>query len=216
MTTTKQRTSFTQQPLILVGPRVACRDCHAVFEDLSGHKLCDQCLCEYINGAGELELDDEIDFDAPRHTPTQAKCASITCRVCGLGATVPLDHPALLCLLCLEDLDGTRDRIRARLSAALTALETNQAAWDTLRAASPACDRWEAVEKALIGVAEKRISQATLDQTWAKRKAEGGALAELLTAYETYAHECDRTRAELDRLDSAQTEINAAWLATEI
>jgi hypothetical protein len=140
----------------------------------------------------------------------------ITCRACGLGATVPLDHPALLCPICLEDLDATREHHAARVAAALSAVDANQSAWDATRAASPACDRWEAVQAALIGVAEKRISQAQLDQTWAKRKAEGGALAQLLAVYEAYTHECDRLSAELGRLDRAQKEINAAWLATEV
>jgi hypothetical protein len=71
-----------------------------------------------------------------------------------------------------------------------------------------------AVEHALIGGAEKRIAQQVLDQTWAKRKAEGGALSQLLDAYDAYAREADRIGEELARLDAAQTEINAAWLAT--
>lgn len=40
-------------------PLATCKDCSIHFEDLNGHKLCDGCLCEYINGAGILELDDE-------------------------------------------------------------------------------------------------------------------------------------------------------------
>lgn len=43
--------------LRLTGSVVACRDCSTHFEDLNGHKLCDACLCEHINGAGILELD---------------------------------------------------------------------------------------------------------------------------------------------------------------
>lgn len=139
----------------------------------------------------------------------------ITCRVCGIGATVPLNHAALLCPGCLEDLDATRERVETWLTSALTQLEQTQALWDATRAASPARDHWEAVEKALIGVAEKRIAHATFDQTWAKRKAEGGALARLLDAYDAYARECDRLGGELNRLDAAQTAINTAWLATE-
>jgi type IV pilus biogenesis protein CpaD/CtpE len=138
----------------------------------------------------------------------------ITCRACDRSATVPLDHPALLCLLCLEDLDATRDRVSAWASAALSALDVTQAAWNATRAASPALSRWEAVQAALIGVAEKRVSQTTFDATWAKRKAEGGALAQLLEAYEAYARECDRLGAELARLGLAQDQINTAWLAT--
>ncbi len=99
--------------------------------------------------------------------------------------------------------------------AFLAALKgTRQKRGRTTRAASPAVGRWEAVQAALIGVAEKRITQSVFDTTWAKRKAEGGALAQLLEAYDAYTRECDRLGAELARLDTAQTEINAAWLAT--
>lgn len=203
MTATKQRTSFIQQPM---SPRVACRACHAVFEDLNGHKICDVCLVDRVNGAGELELDDPDDVIN--------RAVRITCRVCGIGAIVPLDWPALLCEPCLTNLDATRERVQAWLSAALVALDANQAHWEATRAASPAQARWETVQAALIGVAEKRVSQAAFDATWAKRKQEGGALSQLLMAYESYARESDRLGAELRRLALAQTEINQAWLAT--
>lgn len=146
--------------------------------------------------------------------PAPAIQGRITCRVCGLGATVPLDHPALLCVPCLSDLDATRDRVQAWLSAALSALSANQAQWDTTKVQSEALGRWWKVQDALIGVAERRITKATLAATWAKRKAEGGPLAELLVAHERYALECDRLSTELARLHTAQVEINAAWLAT--
>lgn len=38
--------------------RTICLDCRVPFEDLSGHQLCDGCLVEYVNGAGELEYDE--------------------------------------------------------------------------------------------------------------------------------------------------------------
>lgn len=84
-----------QQPLIPTAPRVACRDCH---------KLCDGCLVEYINGAGELELDDEIEWARPA---TRAAGARITCAVCGMPARGPLDRCAELCPACLTDLEAT-------------------------------------------------------------------------------------------------------------
>jgi len=37
---------------------IPCLDCGVTFEDLSGHQLCDGCLVEYVNGAGELEYDE--------------------------------------------------------------------------------------------------------------------------------------------------------------
>jgi hypothetical protein len=160
-----------QLALIPSGSRVACRDCRVVFEDLNGHKLCDQCLCDHINGAGELELDnDEIDWETPRSTPQ----AHITCRVCDRPATVPLDHPALLCNDCLSPLDATRQRVADWLTSALRRLDENKAQWEADVAASPAADRWPAIQGALIAVAERRATQAALDATWAKRKGEGG------------------------------------------
>jgi len=167
-------------------------------------------------GSIALDLDEDDIFARPpraaRHQ--QARRASITCRVCGLVANVPLDHPALLCPGCLEDLDATRDRVADWLGKALARLDQVKVVWEAERAASPAADRWPAIQAALIAVAEKRARQEDLDRTWAKRKAEGGALAQLLNAYEAYARECDRLSAELERLSVAQTEINAAWLAT--
>ena len=142
--------------------------------------------------------------------------ARITCRVCGAQATVGLDRPALLCPLCLSDIDATRARHAAQFQAALMALDANQAQWNARRLASPAQARWEDVQAALIGVAEKRVAQRTFDATWTKRKAEPSALAQLLLAYEEYARECDRLSEELARLDAAQREINAAWLTTEV
>lgn len=146
----------------------------------------------------------------------QAKTVSITCRACGLGANVPLDHVALLCRECVADLDATRTRHATQLSAALTALDANQQEWDTERATSSVQNRWEAVQAALIGVAERRVEKVVFERTWQKRLAEGGDLAQLLLAYERYVLECDRLGAELSRLHAAQREINAAWLATDV
>lgn len=148
-------------------------------------------------------------FIAPE--PIQGR---ITCRVCDRSTLVPLDHPALLCMECLEDLEGTRIYVQKWRAAALAGLDEAKAIFDDLVAHNPVQSRWEAVQAALIGVAERRVPKATFDATWAKRKAEGGDLAALLLAYEAYARECDRLSAELTRLGVAQTEINQVWLAT--
>lgn len=145
-----------------------------------------------------------------------ATAARITCRVCGAQASVPLDHPALLCALCLSDLDATRDRVAGWRTAALERLGQVQHVWEAERNTSAALAQWGKVQAALIAVAEKRATQAQLDATWAKRKAEGGALAQLLLAYEAYARECDRIAEELERLHQAQTQINTAHIATEV
>lgn len=113
----------------------------------------------------------------------------------------------------MEDLEATRTRVQTWLEAALAQLEENQALWNDTKAGSV---HWPAIQAALIAVAEKRARQEDLDRTWAKRKAEGGALGRLLDAYEAYAHEADRLATELERLSRAQAEINTAFLATEI
>ena len=155
-------------------------------------------------GSAALGLEEEDIFARPPRAAQrqEAKTAHITCRVCDRPATVPLDHPALLCPGCLEDLDATRARVQAWLSAALAQLDANQAQWQATLVASPAQARWDAVQGAMIGVAEKRVAQSTFDRTWAKRKTEGGTLAQLLGDYEAYARECDRLSAELARLAS--------------
>jgi hypothetical protein len=174
----------------------ACVSCGASFQTCGKGKRCSGCL---LQGSAE---------------PIQP--AHITCRVCDRPATVPLDHPALLCPLCLIDLDATRARVAGWLAAALERLDANEQAWQATKSASAALDRWPAIQGALIAVAEKRVTSQALDATWQKRKAEGGALAQLLEAHEAYARECDRLNTELERLHRAQAEINAAYLATEI
>lgn len=173
----------------------SCEVCNTSFQTCGRGKRCSACLV----GPGVSSGD-----------------AHITCRVCDRPATVPLDHPALLCQGCLGDLEGTRERVAEWLAAALTALSANEQGWRATLAASPAQTAWERVQAAMIGVAEKRVEKATFDRTWQKRLAEGGALGALLEAYEVYAREADRLEVELARLSRAQAEINAAWLANDI
>jgi len=164
-----------------------------------------------------LEEDDDLFARPPRAVARQqAKQAHITCRVCGRPAAVALDHSALLCPECIGDLDTTRDRVASWLGATLVRLEQAKVVWEAERDASPAKEKWDRVQDAMIGVAEKRITQYQFDTTWAKRKAEGGPLSALLLAYESYARECDQISEELAQLHAAQAEINAAWMATEI
>lgn len=172
---------------------------------------------ETLTVAGAFDDENDLFTRPPRAVARQqAKQAHITCRVCDRPATVPLDHPALLCNECLENLDQTRIHVQKWLASVLAGLDEAKATFDELVMRSPAAARWQAVQAALIGVAEKRVEQHVFDATWQKRKAEGGPLAQLLLAYEGYAQECDRLGEELDRLDKAQTEINAAWLQTEL
>lgn len=137
--------------MIPVAPRIACRDCHKVFEDLKGHRLCDVCLVEYINGAGELELDDEIDWERTQ-APRVVEGQRITCAVCGRPSKGPLDRRATLCLVCLDDLQATwqhlqrrADSVRDQKFAALKAWRSAMAAADAsahARYAATVSARW--------------------------------------------------------------------------
>lgn len=148
--------------------------------------------------------------------PPSRPSGHITCRVCDKPATVPIDHPALLCAFCLDDLNITRAHVAACVEAVLMRLDQAKAEWTEMLDFSPARDRWEKVQAAMIGVAEGRVSKDVLAHTWAKRKAEGGPLAVLLLAYERYARDTDQCAAELDKWAVAQDEINAAWMAKEV
>lgn len=173
---------------------------------------------ETLTHAGAFDTDDDDIFARPPRAVLrqEAKQARITCRVCEAKATVEVTHPALLCPNCLENLDATRDRLATWLSSALARLDANQAQWQADITASPAGEKWPTIQAALIAVAEKRATQAQLDQTWQKRKAEGGALARLLKNYELYCSVCDQLSEELNKIYAAQREINTAFLAEEI
>lgn len=175
----------------------ACIVCGATFQTCGKGQHCSGCL---VKRAG---------------APAAENASRITCRVCGATATVPLDHPALLCPNCMENLDATRDRVAAWLESALRRLDENKGTWEADLANHPAADKWPAIQGALIAVAERRATQAQLDQTWQKRKAEGGALGRLLLAYELYAATADQIGDELNKIYAAQQQINTAWLSTE-
>ncbi len=48
-------------PIAPAAPLTSCRSCRIKFEDVNGNALCDSCLVDRVNGAGELELDDPDD-----------------------------------------------------------------------------------------------------------------------------------------------------------
>lgn len=58
---------------LLVG--ATCRSCGVAFFDTSGKRLCDECLVERVNGAGELEDDDPDDVinQVPRWASEDAR-----------------------------------------------------------------------------------------------------------------------------------------------
>lgn len=142
--------------------------------------------------------------------------AHILCAVCLRPAQIPVARDGRLCDLCHEDLDKSREHVAQCTTDVLAQIDANELAWQHMLHTSPAAERWAKVQAAMIGVAERRIDQAAFDRQWAARKAEGGALAELLLAYEAFAETCDRIQARLKELHRATEEINAAWLSLEV
>lgn len=140
----------------------------------------------------------------------------ITCRVCGKRAQVGAFHPALLCPLCLDDLDATAAHIHTCLEAVWARWDAATEQWQAQVAASPAARRWPAVEAAMVGVGLGQVSARTFDELWTKRKAEGGDFAALLVAFEAHKAELDGMGQELERWNRARDEVNAAVLNTPL
>ena len=140
----------------------------------------------------------------------------ITCRVCGKRAQVSAFHPALLCPICLIDLDATAAHVHTCLEAVWARWDEATERWMVQVAASGMADRWAKVEAAMIGVGLGQVSARAFDDVWAKRKAEGGDFAALLVAFEAHKAELDRMSQELERWNRARDEINAAVLNAPI
>jgi hypothetical protein len=100
--------------------------------------------------------------------------------------------------------------VQAWIEAAVKQLDEAKAAWEVKLKWSPSQPRWAAVAAALAQVADGELDRAVLESRWRITKQQGGAMAELLTAYEVYTAETDRIGAELKRLELAQKEIEAA------
>lgn len=145
--------------------------------------------------------------EAPPTSP-----AHITCRVCEKPARVPVDHPALLCALCLIDLDATAAHIQECLRAIWARWDEATERWQAQVAASGHADRWAKVEAAMIGVGLGQVSARAFDEVWAKRKAEGGPFGALLEAWGLHKVELDAMSQELERWNKARDEVNQATL----
>lgn len=158
-----------------------------------------------------IAIDQQSPLWSDVRTQQQERPTRITCRVCDKPATIPADHPALLCPLCLENLERTTAHVQTCAEHVIIKLDAIGAAW---KAREKPAD-WAKVEAAMVAVAEKRMKRAVFHQAWQQRKAEGGALGATITAYEAYARECDALGAELDRWARAMDEINQAWLNLE-
>lgn len=174
---------------------VTCRACGAVFVDLSNKRLCDVCLVDRVNGAGELELDDPDDIinqTAPLRIP---ELCAIVCVVCNLPIKIPIDAPARLCHACSADLVMTRNHVEMALAGARANHERAVDDWATaLAAADPATlARWD---KAESYIKSGREGDAAFRATWERERATETPLGAILRAYERYTA-AERATTEL-------------------
>lgn len=193
---------------------VKCRACDAKFEDINGKGLCDPCLVERINGAGELELDDPDDVinqpqphicDDCGHAfltalPERGRCvaciakrlgirqANITCRVHHLPAPSNAQG-LLLCQDCLDNLDSAAAHI-AELR------ETTSEAWaDYLISLDAATfEWWEKMENLKKTNPKAWAGKATLASA---RGGRGAAVVQAWQAKEDALTRCDQAAHEI-------------------
>lgn len=158
--------------------KTTCRSCGTSFQDLNGLQLCDDCMVDRVNGAGELELDDPddvINWDTPRSVI--ARTARRQCRVCDTPYTVALDYDGPpLCEPCRADIPATKARVLAWLGGVLAEMDAALAAADAVATAH--APLWEK-----LNVAIGTLSEAELRTRWKARMADP-RWRTLLAAYE--------------------------------
>ena len=156
-----------------------------------------------------IPADDDLFPEPPAAAPDPF--TRTRCYVCERGY-VAVDAPARLCPLCLEALEATRTLVIGCIDAVLVRMDVARNAWDARCAGN---EGWQRVAAAMARIGNG-VTQAQFDAQWAKRKAEGGELGALLSAYEAFAVVIDQAAAELQRWHRAQAEVNAAWMATDV
>lgn len=149
-------------------------------------------------------------FDEPRPAaPTPAECW-ITCRVCERKQKVGIDNPALLCEGCRVDLAATRTHVEETLAL----VETRwQAAVEDFDARGAGSAEWEKVCAANVKVAAGEMDAKLFTIAWARAKARGGALSEILLAKESLDALSDEVQARREWAARAIAEIEAAQSA---
>lgn len=190
-------------PLVEDAPRVACRECGVIFEDLSGHQLCDACLVEYINGAGELELDDDDLFSRPPRAVARQLATPdrrFACVVCALRAN------ALVCKECALDATASRQRVQAQLTALLARMDDEVEAFEVQAQASA---EWRAIQAAQVKVDAGEMPLADFAARGAERKAQGGGWQVIIEAAEARDQALIPLAAERDRLEKALLALGA-------
>jgi hypothetical protein len=155
-------------------------------------------------------IDDDIFARPPRSALRREQpTGRITCRVCDRPATVPLNHPALLCLECMGDLAATEARVRGWLNSLLALMDATIATWEVVRAAH--LDKWRRIEDGLAMLAQGQVTEAQFNERWkARYYGADPAWREVMKAYEEKEVACAGYGVERDRLELALREIEAA------
>jgi hypothetical protein len=128
--------------------------------------------------------------------------ARITCRVCGLPATVPVSAPALLCNPCRSDSAMTRLHVETILATCETRWQAAYEAWEV--AVAPHTERWLKIEEARLAT-EPEVFLVR----WNKTKALGGDFAALLVQREAFDELSDELNGRREWAAKALEEIDA-------
>ena len=150
-----------------------------------------------------LDIEEDIFARPPRRVAKNGTfTARITCRVCGLPATVDINNAGLLCAPCRADLEMTK----AHIASVMQASEARwKAAVETFEELAAQEGRWEQIARA-----RHTAEPALFAEAWRRRKAEGGTLAALLLASEALDAISEELTTRRAWAFSALEEIDAA------
>lgn len=147
-------------------------------------------------------FDDDDLFSRPPRTarkPPLMPVVRITCRVCGMRSEVTIDNEALLCQPCRVDPIATRLHVEQTLATVERRWQTAVEAFDIQAEGVP---QWTTIEAARLTAAPELFAEA-----WCRRKAAGGALADLLTAKEALDELSDEVQRQREWATAALCEI---------
>ncbi len=184
----------------LIGKPEICRDCNTRFVDFASHGLCDACLVEYVNGAGELELDDDDLFIAVKpmqRIPPRRKCA-----VCDMSSVLAGE----LCEHCRRDLRGLLASLTSQQDTIIKRMEQAQIDLDLhISCASP-------IEQARYAkMCELRKDGKLQDKDYRTAQALQDGLGAIVRAD---ARVCDQWR-DVEALNALECKIASVELAIE-
>lgn len=129
----------------------------------------------------------------------------ITCRVCDRKERVPHNHPALLCLECLADVDATARHVAKRTASVYVRWQREYEAFERMVKDNP---WWEKVVAARYKAMLEPDYAVTVARAWAA--ARNGPNAAIVAARDAL----DTTSAEVEQMTkwyvAAENELRAA------